>query len=157
MRALVRSEVTVAAPAAAVWDYLTDWPRQGEWIPLTRVEAVDDAGREVRVGGRVRAWTGAGRFGFWDPMTITATGRDPDGSGRCEVLHTGRVVRGEGEFVVEGLDAGSCRFLWWERLEIPGGPFGALAWRLTGWAVRRGVDLALRRCARQAVEVHRGR
>lgn len=157
MRTEIRSEVRVAAPAAAVWDYVTDWPRQGEWIPMTRVEVLDDAGRDVRVGGRIRAWTGVGRLGFWDPMTITAVERDADGSGRCEVLHNGAVVRGEGAFVVESTGDASCRFVWWEGLDIPGGPVGALGWRLGGWAMRRGVDHALRRCARSAEAVRGGR
>ena len=38
--------------ARLVWDYVTDWPRQGEWIPMTRVEALDAADR---VGGHIRA------------------------------------------------------------------------------------------------------
>jgi hypothetical protein len=154
MRAEVRSEVAIAAPAGLVWDYVTDWARQGEWIPLTRVEAVDEAGREVRVGGRVRARTGVGPVGFWDPMTITAVEHGQDGSGRCEVLHTGGLVRGEGEFAVEGTVAGTCRFVWWERLALPLGPLGALGWLLTGWAARRGIDQALGRCALRAEAVH---
>lgn len=144
MRATVRSEVRVNAPARVVWDYVTDWRRQGEWIPMTRVEPVDEADG---VGGRIRAWTGLGKIGFWDTMTITAWRESDDGAASCEVLHTGAVVRGDGEFAVvpEGTEA--CRFVWWERLDIPGGPLGALAWRLTGWSMRRGVDAALRRLA----------
>lgn len=155
MRALVRSRVRVAAPATVVWDYVTDWPRQGEWIPFTRVEAVPPGGRADAVGERIRAWTGVGPFGFWDTMTITSWQVDAPVSARCEVLHTGRVVRGEGEFAVVGEGPGHCVFTWWERLDIPAGPLGALVWRLTGWSMRRGVDLALRRMARRAERVGR--
>jgi hypothetical protein len=144
MRALVRSEVHVTAPARTVWDYVVDWPRQGEWIPMTRVEAVDDADR---VGGRIRAWTGVGPVGFWDPMTITAWEVQANGSARCEVLHTGGVVRGDGEFAVVADGPEACTFVWWERLEVPGGALGALGWRVAGGAFGRGVDLALRRLA----------
>jgi hypothetical protein len=154
MRALVRSEVAVAAPAAVVWDYVTDWPRQGEWIPFTRVEVVPPGGTASRVGDRIRAWTGLGPVGFWDTMTITAWSTDPDGSARCEVLHTGAVVRGDGEFAVVAEGPGRCRFVWWERLDVPGGAVGGLLWRLTGWTMRRGVDLALRRLARRAERIH---
>jgi hypothetical protein len=146
MRASLRASVSVAAPAGQVWDYLTDWPRQGEWIPFTRVEELADG---HRAGGRVRAWTGLGPLGFWDPMTITAWEQDADGSARCEVLHTGRVLRGEGEFAVTRLDAASCTFTWWERLEVPGGPLGAVAWRVVGPLVQRSVDGALRTLARR--------
>ncbi|HSE08077.1 MAG TPA: SRPBCC family protein, partial [Nocardioidaceae bacterium] len=69
MSALVRAEAEVGASADLVWEYITDWPRQGEWIPLTRVERVDAADG---VGGRFRAWTGIGPVGFWDTITITA-------------------------------------------------------------------------------------
>ena len=134
MRAFVRSEVEVAAPAQLVWDYVTDWPRQGEWIPLTRVEEVGDA---HAVGGRIRARTGLGPVGFWDPMTITAWERSTDGS----------LVRGEAEFAVAPRGAQACTFTWWEHLTIPGGPLGALGWRLAGPVAQRLVDLSLRRMA----------
>ncbi len=99
-------EVDVAAPAGSVWDYVTDWPRQGEWIPSTRVERVDAADAVGRPGlpglDRDRGLA----VGFWDPMTITAWQRTPDGGGLCEVLHLGAVVRGEGEFAVVALGRG---------------------------------------------------
>ncbi|MDV3296825.1 MAG: SRPBCC family protein [Brachybacterium paraconglomeratum] len=145
----------VAAPAALVWDYVTDWPRQAEWIPLTRAEAVPAGAAAAGVGERIRAWSGIGPVGFWDTMTITGWETDPDGSRRCEVLHTGAVVRGDGAFAVTPEGPGSCRFVWWERLDIPGGPVGALLWRLLGWTMSLGVDQALRRMARRAEAVAR--
>ena len=78
MRPVVRRTVEVGAPAGVVWDYVTDWPAQGEWVPLTRVERVDAADR---LGGRLRAWTGLGPVGFWDTMTITRWERRADGGG----------------------------------------------------------------------------
>ena len=154
MRATVRSEVAVAAPASVVWAYVTDWPRQGEWIPLTRVEVVPPGGTATRVGDRIRAWTGLGPVGFWDTMTITSWDVGADGSARCEVLHTGRVVRGDGELAVVSEGPDRCTFVWWERLDIPGGVVGGLLWRLTGWTMRLGIDRALRRMARRAERVH---
>lgn len=156
MRAVVRSEVLVAAPADAVWDYVTDWSRQAEWIPFTRVETVP--GGDARgVGGRIRAWTGIGPVGFWDPMTITAWETAADGSARCEVLHTGRVVRGEAEFAVHARDATSSTFVWWERLDLPGGALGALLWRVGGGVARLAVGRALRRLAGNAQRLHEDR
>lgn len=151
MRAVVRVEVDVAAPAHVVWNYVTDWPRQGEWIPLTRVEAVDSA---RGVGGRIRAWTGIGPVGFWDTMTITGWHTEPDGSARCEVLHTGAVVSGDGEFAVFARGPSSSTFLWWERLRVPGGPLGALAWRIVGPMMHRGIELSLRKMADRAESLH---
>lgn len=157
MRAVVRCEVEVAAPAGAVWDYLTDWPRQGEWIPLTRVETMPPGAPANHIGGRIRAWTGAGPVGFWDPMTITAWTEEPDGSARCEVLHTGRVIRGEGQFAATSRGPESSRFVWSERIEVPGGPVGALLWRLLGPATTLGGEIVLRRLARRVEEIHAGR
>lgn len=142
MRARLERVVEVAAPAAAVWDYVTDWPRQAEWVPLTRVENVDEA---VGLGGRFRAWTGLGPVGFWDPMTITAWERMPDGGGRCEVLHLGAVVKGEGEFTVLAVDDRTSRFVWAEVVVVPFGTLGALGWRLARPVVERFVDHGLRR------------
>lgn len=151
MRVRLERSVEVAAPAAQVWDYVTDWPRQSEWVPLTRVERVDAADG---VGGRLRAWTGVGPVGFWDPMTITAWHRDAEGGGRCEVLHRGRVVRGEGEFGVVPTAYGGCRFVWAEVLDLPFGRVGGIAWWLARPAVARVIDGALRRM-RDLVESRR--
>ncbi len=141
MRARLEREVEVAAPAAAVWDYVTDWPRQAEWVPHTRVENVDEA---AGLGGRFRAWTGVGPIGFWDPMTITAWERTPDGGGRCEVLHLGAVVKGEGEFTVLAVDDHTSRFVWYEVVDITIGRLGALGWRFARPVVERFVDHGLR-------------
>jgi len=141
VRARLERSVEVAAPASELWDYISDWPRQGEWVPLTRVEKVDDANV---LGGRIRAWTGLGPVGFWDPMTITAWERTAGGGGRCEVLHRGRVVRGEGEFTVVALGPRSSRFVWAEVLVVPGRAVGALGWRAARPVVERVIDHALR-------------
>jgi carbon monoxide dehydrogenase subunit G len=139
-RVRLQREIDVSASASAVWDYITDWPRQAEWVPMTRVEVVD---RASGLGGRIRAWTGLGRIGFWDPMTITAWERLPDGGGRCEVLHLGKLVRGEGEFTVLSQGAGTSRFLWAEVLVLPLGPVGAVGWRAVRPVAERVIDRAL--------------
>jgi hypothetical protein len=102
---------------------------------------VDDA---ASLGGRFRAWTGVGRVGFLDPMTITSWERRDDGGGRCEVLHTGRVVRGEGEFSVVALGPGHSRFVWAELVVVPGGRIGSVAWRAVRPVVARLIDRGLR-------------
>jgi hypothetical protein len=142
VRVRLERAVEVAVPASRLWDHVTDWPSQGQWIPQTRVENVDAADR---LGGRFRAWSGIGPVGFWDPMTITAWSRHPDGGGRCEVLHLGTVVKGEGEFVVRALGPDSSRFVWAEMVVVPGGRLGALGFRLVRPAVERLIGLGLRR------------
>jgi Polyketide cyclase / dehydrase and lipid transport len=138
MRALLRADATVSVPAERLWERLVDWPSQGEWIPLTRVRTVAGSGRSV--GGRIEAHTGVGPIGFDDPMVITRW--EPPFS--CEVLHTGRVVRGEAGFDVVAIDPSRSRVEWWESLEIPFGRAGGLGWRLTAplWeaVLRRALD-----------------
>lgn len=140
MRTRIERVVDIAAPASDVWELVTDWPRQGEWIPKTRVERVDAADG---VGGRFRAWTGLGRLGFWDPMTITSWERTTDGGGRCEVLHLGKVVKGEGEFAVRSLGPGVSRFVWAELVVVPGRAVGAAGWWLLRPLVERLIDRGL--------------
>lgn len=148
MRAVIRAQVDVDAPAEHVWAYATDWSRQDEWIPFTRVESEDGH----RVGGTVRAWTGVGPIGFWDTMTVTSWVPVNDGAASCEVLHTGAVVRGEGEFAVRSRGTDKATFLWAERLVVPGGPVGALVWRLARPFVQRGAEATLREMADRAME-----
>jgi hypothetical protein len=146
VRTRLERRVDVAVPAAVLWDYVTDWPRQREWVPMTRVERVDSADR---LGGRLRARTGLGRIGFWDPMTITAWERSADGGGRCEVLHLGRVVRGEGEFSVLARGEAVSTFIWAEMPVVPAGRLGALSFRLVRPVVERVLDGALQTLRRR--------
>lgn len=146
MRGRLECAVEVAVPAELLWRHVTDWPRQQEWVPLTRVERVDAADG---LGGRFRAWTGIGPVGFWDPMTITTWERDADGGGRCEVLHRGRVVRGEGQFSVVALGEDVSRFVWAETVVVPGGSLGGWGWRFVRPLVESVVTRGLGTLKRQ--------
>lgn len=140
MQAEVSESVHIAADPETVFAAVVDWRRQGEWIPLTRVRVL--AG-EPGLGQRVVASTGVGPVGFDDPMTVTWW----DPPHRCEVLHTGRVVRGSGTFVVEPAPGGS-RFTWQERVLVPGGPLAALVWSVGRPVSRACLAWAQRRLAR---------
>ncbi|MDQ4084920.1 MAG: SRPBCC family protein [Actinomycetota bacterium] len=134
---LVRESVVVAGTPEQVWSFVVDWPRQSEWIPATKVWGVTEG---AGVGAQIEAWTGKGRFGYLDTMTITAW----DPPHRCEVLHTGRMLRGEGGFVVAPAGSGRARLEWWERFTMPGGLLGRLLRPLARPVLRVGVRLALR-------------
>jgi Polyketide cyclase / dehydrase and lipid transport len=134
--------VEIAAPAAVVWEVVTDWERQGEWILGTRVTVPGpDDGR--RLGARFSAFTGIGPVGFTDPMEVV----EWDPPRRCVVTHLGRVVRGDGVFEVTELGPERSQFLWSERLELPLGALGRLGWPLVRPAFRAGVAWSLRRLA----------
>lgn len=143
-RGRVELAVRVRAPARAVWDAVTDWAAQGEWMTATRVRPVDGDGRGM--GGRIEAFTGLGPLGFLDTMVVTEW-LPPS---RCAVLHTGRLVRGTGAFAVEEAEGepGAARLVWYEDLELPAGAFGTVGWLLLRPLVRLGVLRSLRRLAR---------
>jgi hypothetical protein len=128
-------------PPELLWDVVTDWSRQGEWIPLTTAEAAD-AG-PLDEGSRVRAWTGLGRIGFWDEMVV----RRWEPPTVLELEHVGRVVRGTAGFHIEPLGTRGSRITWWERISPPLGRAGALGWRLARPAARAGLVYVLHRLA----------
>ncbi|GAA1307321.1 SRPBCC family protein [Saccharothrix xinjiangensis] len=126
--------VRVDAPATRTWAALTDWDRQGEWMLGTRVRVT--AGDGAGVGSELSAFTGIGRLGFTDTMRVTAW----EPPVRCAVDHTGRLVRGTGEFLV-----------------LPRGPRSELVWAEDvalplNLAFAPGVKLSLLRFARFARE-----
>lgn len=147
MSAEITIDVIVDAPPEAVWDAVTDWPRQSEWMLGTTVRATDQDG--VGVGGGIEAFTGVGRLGFLDTMVIT----EWDPPRRCVVDHTGRVVRGLGVFEVFALPDGRSRFVWSEELDLPLGVLGRLGWPLVrpgfAWGVRRSLEALARDVERE--------
>jgi uncharacterized protein YndB with AHSA1/START domain len=142
----LRAGVDVAAPPERVFAALTDWARQGEWMPGTRVRVVKGNGDAA--GDEIVARTGIGPVGFDDPMRLTAW----EPPARCEMAHLGRVVRGGGVFLVEPRDAGS-RCTWVEWVDPPLGLVGQLGLRAGRGLTQRALRVALRRFARW-VEAH---
>jgi hypothetical protein len=136
--ARIAVDVMVAAPPQLVWDAITDWPRQSEWMLGTTVRATDLGG--VGVGGGIEAFTGVGKAGFLDTMVIT----EWDPPRRCVVRHTGAVVKGLGIFEVIALPGNRSRFVWAEELDLPLGVLGRLGWPLVrpgfAWGVRRSLN-----------------
>jgi hypothetical protein len=143
--------VDIDAPATAVWDLVTDWERQREWILATRVRVLSGDGRTP--GSVVLAVTGVGDVGVVDTMTVTAVEPAPEGGGRLDVRHTGLVVRGDSSFEVLALSEHRCRFTWVEGLELPFGRLGALGWPLVKPVASAGFAASLRRMARIAETV----
>jgi hypothetical protein len=136
--------VDVAAPADEVWAAVTDWPGQGAWMLGTSVRGTVQDGRGV--GGGIEAFTGLGRLGFLDTMTITRW----DPPRRCEVEHHGRVVRGSAVFEVIPVDSEHARFVWAEWLSPPLGLLGAIGYALVRPLAVVGLRASLLRLARWA-------
>lgn len=145
--------IDVGVPGAVLWETVTDWPGQSDWMLGTRVELTGGDGRSV--GSTLRAVTGAGPLAVADTMEITEwTARD-GGPRRAVVRHTGNLVRGEGVFAVVELGPRRSRFVWTELLDLPLGALGRAGWPLVRPAFRAGVALSLRRMARQTEQRYR--
>ena len=129
--------VDIQASAVEVWNGITNWPAQSDWMMGTRVSSLDGDGHAV--GARLEAFTGVGKVGFLDTMEIT-TWQPPV---RCDVLHTGAVVRGTGTFVVEPIHDSASRFIWSEDLDIPLGIIGkfgfAIIRPLFMWGIKKSL------------------
>jgi carbon monoxide dehydrogenase subunit G len=131
----------VDAPAEQVWEALTDWAAHDRWMLLTRAEG------DRAEGGEIRAFTGIGRLGFLDTMTITVW----EPPRRAVVRHTGKVVRGSGAFEVEDLGAARSRVVWSEWVLLPLGAIGQLVWPVARIPLRVLLQVSLRRLARYVV------
>lgn len=140
-RAELTVRIAVDAPQAAVWDAVTDWPRQSEWMVATKVWLVEGDGRSI--GSRIAARTGLAGIGLPDSMTITKW----DPPHRVQVLHDGAVLRGPGDIEVRA-DGNRSILTWSEDLELPFGPIGRLGWPIARPAVRAGFERSLRALAR---------
>lgn len=127
------SHLTPATPEE-VFAVLVRWDEQEAWMPLTRVETVDDA------GGRLVARTRFGPLTLIDEMRVDA--QVPARS--VHVVHEGPHFGGTGEFrftVVSEAGALRTRIDWYEWITGPG-------WALRGlpvaagalrWGMRRGL------------------
>lgn len=133
----ITARITLAEPAARVWQVALDWSRQHEWIWATRARGGAAEGAEVV------ARTGVGPVGFTDTMVIT----EWDPPRRCVVRHTGKVVRGTGIFEVIPA-RGGAEFRWTERMPVPAPLAGALGERLLAPAGRWFLQTSLTRLAR---------
>lgn len=134
--------VPINAPAQAVWDAITDWPAQGKWMLGTKVWVTHGNGRSE--GSTLAAYTGIKPVGFLDTMTITRW----EPPVRCDVVHTGRVVRGTGTMAVKDLGKDRSEFLWSEDLDLPLGIVGQLGFPLVKPFFVAGVKASLEKFAR---------
>lgn len=130
----VREQVTVYARPERVWEALTAWDRQSEWVLGTRVYATALEGRAT--GGGLTAITGIGPLAFTDNMVITEWSPPR----LCRVRHTGRVVRGTAAFEVVADGDNRAVVIWSEHIVAPLGKVGEYA----GPVVRPLAALALR-------------
>lgn len=135
-----------AAPRAVVWDVLTQWERQPEWmLDAKSVEVLTP--RREGVGVTIRCPTNLLGVTVQDVMRVTAWREQEE----LEVTHLGRVITGVGAFLLDDAPDGGTRIRWWEQVDPPLGALGE--WGATVFVLpilRRVFGASLQRLARLA-------
>ena len=109
----IAMSLVIKAPIEKVWAALADWESQGDWMLQTKVEVTSQI-REG-VGTTIAAFTGIGTLGVMDHMVVTSW-QPPH---ICDVLHTGKIIKGTGRFELVVIDADTTRFNWSEEILAP--------------------------------------
>ena len=101
------------------WQAIADWEGQGSWMLQSKVWVTS----EIRegVGTTIAAFTGPfykryplfSKLGLLDTMIVT-TWQPPV---RCDVMHTGKVLRGAGTFELVEISEKTTQFNWSEDIE----------------------------------------
>lgn len=111
----------VAASPAVVWDVLTRWEEQPRWMLDAKAVEVLTPQRTGR-GVTLRCPTNLLGVTVEDVMRVTRY--EPPHV--LEVTHLGRIITGDGGFVLEALGSASTKVTWWEEVTPPLGRLGAL-------------------------------
>lgn len=130
--------LVIAAPIEKVWASLADWESQGDWMLQTTVDVTS----EIRegVGTTIAAFTGIGKLGVMDHMQVTRW--EPPFI--CDVVHTGKIIKGTGRFQLTAIDVQTTRFDWSEEILAPRALFLLIAPGLYA-----GVRISLMNLSRQ--------
>ena len=127
----------INAPIQKVWDSLAQWEKQGDWMLQTKVWVTSEITEGV--GTQISAFTGIKKIGILDTMLVT-TWEPPH---TCDVVHTGKIIKGTGRFHLRELTPTSVAFDWSEDVVAP-----RILFVLIKPALFLGVRISLARFAR---------
>jgi uncharacterized protein YndB with AHSA1/START domain len=116
----IDSTGVLPAPPAIVWELLTDWENQGDWMLEARDFEVLGSRREG-VGVEAEATVSIGGIRTRDRIRVSAW--EPER--RLEIVHGGW-VSGRGEFQLTPRGDDATHVLWREELQPPLGVVGAI-------------------------------
>jgi hypothetical protein len=137
----VTATVIVNAPAPRVFAAFTNWERQSDWMPFTKVRVVEGDGGE---GSLVEAITGVGAAGLRDEMRVVRL--DPPYEVR--VVHCGKVLRGPGSMRCTAMGGDRTQVVMHEWFHLPAGAVGRLAWPVIWPGSKLSLKGALRKFGR---------
>jgi hypothetical protein len=115
----IRISLTLPCNQVRAWQAIADWEGQGNWMLQSRVWVTSQI-REG-IGTTIAAFTGPfyksypkfSNFGLLDTMVVT-NWQPPY---RCDVMHTGKILKGTGTFELIEISATATRFNWSEDIE----------------------------------------
>jgi hypothetical protein len=123
--------ITINLPCSQerAWEVIADWESQGNWMLQTKVWVTSQI-REG-VGTSISALTGPlyklypkfSSLGLLDTMVVTKW-QPPE---ICDVVHTGKVLKGTGSFALSPINSSSTKFNWSETIECSRLKFLAIA------------------------------
>ncbi|MFD2766775.1 SRPBCC family protein [Micromonospora eburnea] len=137
----VSATVIVNARAERVFAALTDWERQSDWIPLTKVRVVEGDGGE---GSLVEAVTTLGPAVLRDEMRVVRV----DAPYEVGVVHCGKLLRGPGVLRCTPVERDRTQVVWHEWFHLPGGAAGRVTRPVLWPGSKFGLTQALKRFAR---------
>ena len=115
----IHISVNLPCDRERAWQAIADWEGQGRWMLQSKVWVTS----EIRegIGTSIAAFTGPfykryprfSKLGLLDTMVVT-NWQPPL---RCDVMHTGKVLRGVGSFELVAISENSTRFNWSEDIE----------------------------------------
>ena len=115
----IQISVTLPCNQGRAWQAIADWEDQGRWMLQSKVWVTSQI-REG-VGTSIAAFTGPlyksypkfAKFGLLDTMVVS-NWQPPI---RCDVLHTGKVLKGTGTFELVKISESATKFNWSEDIE----------------------------------------
>ena len=115
----IRLSVKLPCSRSRAWNAIADWESQGNWMLQTKVLVTSQI-REG-VGTSISAFTGPfyksypkfSKLGLLDTMVVTSW-QPPE---KCDVVHTGKILKGTGAFELLEISPNSTRFNWSEAIE----------------------------------------
>ncbi len=120
--ARIEASTHIAAPTSRVWDRLTDWEAQAEWMTDVRSLEVRSAHRQgIGVTVRLRTDIALGVV-VTDELTTTEWRVGE----RLGVRHSGPLYSAVGAFELEATPTGTL-ITWWDELRVPLGTLGDAA------------------------------
>ncbi len=125
----LRITIDLPCPQERAWAAIADWESQGNWMLQTKVWVTS----QIREGAgtSISAFTGPlykfypkfSSLGLLDTMVVTKW-QPPE---ICDVVHTGKVLKGTGSFALSPINSTSTKFNWSETIECSRLKFLAIA------------------------------